>query len=202
MINLETGEIEPGATIGLHGNWEISEGEKDPIEESDLVYYFDSFRRRNNPFIKFRELYNLAHSKFHDEKYEESILWAQIGIENFLQNLMILFLEKEGLPEIDITERLERGSVKQVVRAELHTRLGGNWNLESTDSPAASWYHGLYTIRNKIVHRGYFPSQFEARIALTCGSNFISYCLERIKLNRRKFPELYSMFERELNDSA
>lgn len=82
-----------------------------------------------------------------------------------------------------------RRPLKERLKSEMHPRFGGTWTLSSTPE-LAGWESAVARPRNRVVHRGYRPTEAEAQVALRAATDLNAFVVDRILTNAARYPQL------------
>jgi hypothetical protein len=163
-------------------------------EQEQLVWYANVIKQQLNPYIFSEELMLNADRYLKTGFYKEAVLYAQSSVETFLNVLYGGLLQLEGKTELEIQTILEDIAFMKVVKRELPERLGGTWTVEVESSKTGQWFKHTYKVRNRVAHGGYRPSLTEAREAVDAAKEFRVFVIDRIRANKKKYPELQQYF--------
>jgi hypothetical protein len=171
---------------------------KDELNKEDhdqILWYAYVIDRELNPFTISEELMLRARQYLWKGFYRESILFAQTSVETFLKTLFILLLKQEEKEDKEIEEIVENIAFMKIIKSELPSRLGGNWNIEIVTESVGQWYHYCYKLRNRISHAGYNPSVGEVNDCLHFAQDMRKFVLELIQSRRRKYADILVFLE-------
>lgn len=138
--------------------------------------------RVNHPFLRCRVHRRKAHYlRFGRGDRIGAVLSCAMATETLLYDLRrMLALDKRSLPPASGEEI----PFAKVIRSELPRLLGGNWQ----SGPVARFWVNLYSLRNRVIHSGYSPTDGEALDALAAYDEFKDFILERLIVNWRQYP--------------
>ncbi|TQI71200.1 hypothetical protein JM79_2127 [Gramella sp. Hel_I_59] len=148
-------------------NWILSNPNNININKETLskrqlgnLVRFHDYLVTNDYIFYIPEKYILnAHFKLKSGLFSESIIFSQIAIEVKIKKLYRYFLEKGQIAIGEIDDLIEKTAFKTLIKTEIPTRLGGNWDLTLEYSEVTNWYNRTYKIRNRIVHSGFEPGE-------------------------------------------
>lgn len=159
-----------------------------------LIHYSTVIKKDVNPFIVSEELALTANRYFKEGFYRETVIFAQMSVETFINNLYNTLLQSEGKTAEEADSSREEIAFLTVVKREIHCRLGGYWDIKCKDSVVGQWYVETYQLRNAVVHKGHVPSYSESDLALFSANNLRGYMVGLIKKNKKKYPLVYQYF--------
>lgn len=148
-----------------------------------------------NPFLVSEELMLSAFRQEKNGSYKEAILLAQSSVESFLRSLFRLFLLSEGNSEKEVEEIIENTAFISMIKKKFNTRIGGNWNPESTGE-VGEWYRETYKLRNRIAHGGLEPNSQQADIAIQKANQLRRFTIDLLKTKSKKYSEIFKYFQR------
>jgi hypothetical protein len=144
--------------------------------------------RRGMPFVPWRERLIEADRALHIHgEYAQAVTLTQTACEVFLDTLLSLLLWEEHVTPSNAAQLLEEGKVVRRIKAELQSRLGGNWQLEGKGD-VARWFQQTARLRNRVVHGGYLPSRLEAENAYGTALPLEKFAFGRLVEKRNKYP--------------
>ncbi|WP_026074064.1 hypothetical protein [Anaerococcus obesiensis] len=73
--------------------------------------------------------------------------------------------------------------------------MGGIWDITREETPIYNWYNNTYKLRNRIVHGGYFPTFYEADIAIISAMEFSEYIFNRVRTKKKVYSKLNEYFK-------
>lgn len=162
-----------------------------PPEHARAVEGFGMYlNTQNNPLIPSRKFFAESRSSLWNGEYQESVIYAQMCIESFLNNIYKLIRLAQGVETNNIDVEFENTSLISRIKKKISHELGGIWQLDQGNGAVHLWHSKVYMLRNRIVHGGYNVARHEAYEAFECAYVFCNYLVLRIKENKRKFPEL------------
>lgn len=174
----------------------IADESKDLSEEelSEVANLVNIMNQKTNPFLQHEEMFLNARRYFSDGFYRDAILYVQISIEEFINTLYITMLIQEGKTEEEAESIREQIPFMTLIKKELHSRLGGKWDINNPSSEIGSWYQDVYLVRNAITHRSYLPKFTEVDVAIKAANNFRLYVISLVKKKRKTYPKLSEYF--------
>lgn len=146
-----------------------------------------------NPFVTVQEKILAAKRYYKGGFYSEAVIFAQTSIESLIKTTLEAILDEAFVMREEI-DRIDQLSFKSIVQKEMSRYLGGNWDLSSQKDQVGLWYRNTYILRNRVVHKGYFPSKAESSLAMHCAIEMGDFVLKRIKANRKRYPNLQKYF--------
>jgi len=178
----------------LHMDVPFERKKFDKEKEQKVIWYAKVIKEQLNPFILSEEMMLAAKRYLKNGLYKEAVINAQISVETFLSTLLIEFMKKEGVSEVDIQSKLDNIGFISRFKNEFHTRIGGSWNPERTNSEAGKWYISTYLLRNKIAHVGYVPDFKEANDAIYYAIDFKKYVLDKLMQKKKQYMDIVKFF--------
>ncbi|WP_343003302.1 hypothetical protein [Clostridium sp. 2218st1_F5_2218SCRN_220325] len=154
-----------------------------------LQFYHNAVFTGENPFVTSEELMLGATRQRKLGFSKESIMLAQSSVESFLRTLYKEFLIIEENNEREIEDKIDNTPFISIVKKEMHSRLGGNWNINAYGD-VGNWYRDTYELRNKVSHGGYTPSLEEARLAVQRAKQLRIYVLGLLKNKGDKYSHI------------
>lgn len=165
-------------------------------EYIDVIESFGMYlNTRENPFITSHKFFAESRYFLFNGHYQESIIYAQMCIESFLNSIYRMIRLSQGKQTSEIDKEFDDISFMKRIKKTIHIELGGNWELEKGNKEVHSWYSEVYLLRNRIVHGGYTVLQHEAYKAFTCTYDFCKFLDLRVKCNNKKFPKIVQYLE-------
>ncbi len=122
-----------------------------------------------------------------DADYEASIIWTYAWTETLLDGLLLMSAWEKAIPHPKVAKWFKHGLVGRVKRV-YSSRFGGQWDITLSDTPLGIWNSSVVDVRNRAVHLGYRPSEFEARDALKAGEGLQKVVLDRLARRRKELP--------------
>jgi hypothetical protein len=165
----------------LNHNLDVEKVIISPEQHYKVLWYANVIINNLNPFILSEELMITSRRFEAYGSYRESIIAAQSSIETFISNLYIQFLLVEGLDEEISYQKLEETPFISIIKKEIHSRIGGKWNVVDELSEVGEWFKYTYKIRNRIVHRGYYPTFTEVNYAFSYAYELRVYILSLLE---------------------
>jgi hypothetical protein len=162
----------------------------DRLEWKAIEKWRESFNRmREDAFRVAREVELAASRHLTQGMYPESVVYAQVSVEVFLNKVYAILCAAEGKTVLDDLPFMS------MVKSEFPPRLGGNWAIATPGTPAGKWHQDTYVLRNRIIHAGYFPVLGETELALKAADEFREWVVSRILERRKRYPDLASHFQ-------
>lgn len=163
--------------------------ERDEVTAAQVERWKDrcnELSKGENQFLIVQEIALTADRLLRQGLYPEAVVHAQTAVEVFLWSVYGALCSTEGKtvpPDMPFIT---------LVKAEMPSRLGGNWSLKDSRYPTAQWFLKTYELRNRIVHGGRFPTKEEAAEAISAADEFRDWVVSRIEANRTKYSHLAS----------
>lgn len=160
-----------------------------------VLKHMVQIQERVNPFYLSEELAVTATRHLRIGALREAVIEAQASVETMLTTLYYRFLLYEGASEERAERTLQATPFASLVKRELHARMGGRWDIKDNTSPVGQYWKETYERRGRIVHGGYFPNETEARESVTSAQEMRAYVVERLRANKKAYPEIYALFD-------
>lgn len=161
------------------------------LEDENEINTFFVFARRlrsGDPWALYAERRAACRRAMLSGRFADAIIEAAVAAEIIFDAILGWALWEAGSTTADAATLLKRPLVERL-RCEMHPRLGGKWDLEN--GPELSrWHSSVAHLRNRIVHRGYLPSEGEASEAVEAGDALESFLVDRVVANVSKFPRM------------
>jgi hypothetical protein len=117
-----------------------------------------------------------------------TVIWSGIWMEVVLNTILRLMLAEEGRSsEIDDVFR-RKGGLRGRLEREFPPRLGGVWQTREGSASVTRWWLTCQTLRGRVVHAGYLPSEAEARAAALSSGALDAYVGDRLAAVRYRYP--------------
>lgn len=142
--------------------------------------------RQGDPFSLCSERAHAARVAAERSDFGGTVLNAAVASEILLDATLSSMMWEERTDPETASRTLSR-SVSQWLGSELPTRVGGNW-AQNGNGPVAAWRHHIANVRNRVVHRGYRPSESESRSALDSFADLNKHLRVRLHETRLRFP--------------
>ena len=146
------------------------------------------------PIVLSEELAINSMRYLREGKYREAVIYSQTSIETLLDGLYLYLLIDEGNTYQQANAIIEKAAFMTTVRNQYQNRVGGNWNVNNPRTVAGGWKSKTYSLRNKVVHEGYYPNYQETSTAIAKANAFRFHVARLIKRKKRKYPITYSKF--------
>lgn len=179
----------------LHANTRVAKPILDQETFGQVAWFVEVIEQGLNPFILSEEMALMADREFLGGCYREAVIYAQSSVEVFLSTLLTKIMEIEGASPESIESMLQDVGFATRLRREYHPRLGGRWDVNNAASPLGSWYANTYQLRNRVVHGGYAPTQYEAKVAIDAAGALRNHVISLIHQVRAEFRDLRNYFE-------
>lgn len=163
-------------------------------EQIKLLEFTPFLHDRWNSIVLSEELVVSAIRCLKEGKYREAVMYAQTSTETLLDGLYKYLLVDEGNTPEQADKILEKSAFMPTVRNEYQRRIGGNWDVNSTRTVLGAWKKDTYSLRNRVVHEGYYPKYREANKAISRANRLRGYISALVKKKKRKYPETYKRF--------
>ena len=145
-----------------------------------------------DPLIAYTELYNQALVSLHRHgNTRESLVMLGTASEAII-DLVVLLAQWESRLTPEVSAEQWRDSVEKRVTSELPSLLGGQFDL-TTAGPVQEWHRHVYTLRNRVVHAGYMPSDRECEMAFDSINGFVTFMADRVFARLRSFPRMATL---------
>jgi hypothetical protein len=118
--------------------------------------------------------------------YGATVIEAHISSEVFLDSVLLLMAWEEGTAPEEASEWFDEWLSKRI-RTRYGPRLGGNWNTHDSKSLVGQWAERVQGLRNRVAHRGYWPSEQEAYECLQARDQLEDFIKERLAARRTKY---------------
>lgn len=161
----------------------------------ECLRIYNIYNEKSNPLI-YSEMYVLkARRKFREGLYDEAVISIQTNIEILIRIIYREVLICSGVSELDIENKIEDESFMSIVKKQLARYIGGIWDITREETPICNWYNNTYKLRNRIVHGGYFPTFYEADIAIISAMEFREYIFNRVRTKKKVYSKLNEYFK-------
>lgn len=155
-------------------------------EGIDRLAAYWTLWRQGHPIIPYSERTmeaRLALELYGD--YGATVTQCQTSLEVLLDGLIQLLLWEEQADPSGVAETVYASSLQKRVRAQLPSRLGGNW---TTNIAMREWSAVLAPLRHRTVHGAYRPTRDEAIHALDTVSDIDDFVRGRLASRRNDYP--------------
>jgi len=142
--------------------------------------------REGDPFTLCSERAHRAQAAAHAGDFTTAVIDVAVASEILLDAVLSCMLWEEKFGAADAATALGR-SVSQWMRGDFPQRLGGSWD-QTGAGPVAAWRADIANVRNRIVHRGYRPSEAEGDSALHAFERLDGHVRERLVEKRLDYP--------------
>jgi hypothetical protein len=153
-----------------------------------FLEYIPVFRNRNNPYPILEEYLIDARRFMLSGMFDWCIISAQTHIEGLLRTIYRQIKLNNVSNIVELEKKLEEVSFSDLIKKEMPSILGGNWNLDNDKNTVGIWYQKCYQIRNRIVHAGYRPSNIEAEAAYIGAQDMRLFVYNRLKSKSKYHP--------------
>lgn len=197
-------ELRPTVAIGrldLDGNWTAQgpmlihpDAKPSPLGSRLLEQHVEQLNQAlglilaEAPFLRAGQWRARAERRKYEGDAADAIISYQVAAEVTLFELWGLLLLEEGVPAQDVAERREEQAFKTLLSVELGPRLGGSWDLTLERKPVGRYWADLYTLRNRIAHGGYQPTDGDAERAESAYEGLERFVDERLRARRKRYP--------------
>ncbi len=178
----------------IHWQVPFEKPELAPALHGRIVLYATVIERGLNPFVLTEELNLSARRQLLGGAYREAVIFAQTAVETLLSGVLAHAMVEEGSSLDAVNQFMQETAFMRRVRNEYHSRFGGLWNPDRSETEIARWYAKTYGLRNRIVHSGYRATRIETAEALEAAQAFQRYILDLIKSAKTKYPSLQKFF--------
>jgi hypothetical protein len=145
--------------------------------------------RSGQPFIPSRQWLARAERRRYEGDPADSVISFQIAAETLLYATWRMLLVDEGLTEVEIAEQAGRDlPFKSLLVRQLHSRLGGSWDVTRSTSPVGIYWRDLYERRNQILHSGYQPHDGDSERAQRAFLLLERFVEEQLWRGHQRFP--------------
>jgi hypothetical protein len=142
--------------------------------------------RQGDPFPLYAERTHLARTAQQVGEFGDAVVQTAIGVEILLDGVVALCLWEEQA-SLAVAARTLRRSVSHWLGNELAPRLGGSWD-QSGVGAIGRWRRDLADVRNRVVHRGYRPSEEQGNCAIAAGEAVDELVRERLAKHCFQYP--------------
>jgi hypothetical protein len=159
-------------------------------DEHDISAFFVFARRlrSNDPWALYAERRAASRRAMLSGQFSDAIIESAVAAEIIFDVVLGWALWESGTTTMDAATPLKRPLMERL-RSEMHPRLGGTWDLTNTPE-LSGWHSSIARLRNRIVHRGYRPSEREASEAVAAGDALASFLVARVTANVTKYPKM------------
>ncbi|MBX0358952.1 hypothetical protein [Halobacillus sp. Nhm2S1] len=163
-----------------------------PMDTSTIMDFIDVLDNEINPFTYSIKLKLESQREFKIGDFRNSVITIQTSIESFLSNLYKVFLIDEGIEKGEATKKARDIRFKNLVTHQIEYRIGGDFDLEKSNTVISKWWSNTYLMRNNIVHDGYSPNFTETQSALHSGLDIYPYIVDLLSDTEvaSKYPNL------------
>lgn len=193
LVNLEE-KISNKSLFILHMNVHY---QKDNIHHNkikDFIRHYNIYNEQTNPLLHAESYVLKANRKFREGFYDEAVISIQTSIEILIRIIYKEILVCSNYTEIDIQNKLEDESFMSIVKRKLSQYLGGTWDITRSGTAIQEWYDDTYSMRNKIVHAGYYPTFEETDLSINAAMKFRGFIFYRVRANKTKYARLNEYF--------
>jgi hypothetical protein len=152
--------------------------EQTPAEHNEKMRTMLFRLREGDPFTLYSERTVRSLTSYTAGEFGDAVIHAAVAAEILLDGLLGLMLWEEGAAPADAAKVLAK-SVSERLRSEYHGRLGGSWDQNGA-GPLGAWRRDLATLRNRVVHSGYRPTEAEAGAARRAQNGIDTFIRERL----------------------
>lgn len=189
LIDLETWKKEK-ISIYRPNPVEAIKVQMSAAETDQFPSLITEFKALPNEIAYYSELSLTAIRNFNNGHMKEAVVNRQISIEVFCAYLLkYKYFKDGGDPEV-VLEKLKRKGISSMIKSDFPEFLGGSGFLNVEGTPYYLWLENCYLLRNKIIHNGYIPNPADVDLCMSACDTFIHFILHRIKVNKKKYPEL------------
>lgn len=110
--------------------------------------------------------------------YRAAVIFTATAAETLLDDLLSHLLWEEGLRPEEAAVVFDGRFLLTRLRTEYHPRIGGDWG--SPASPVNDWKERVAQIRHRVVHGGYEPDLYAARLALEATKGLENFLVQRM----------------------
>lgn len=156
--------------------------------EVNSLMTFVARMKRGDPGSVFVQHARACRRAFYIEgDFAGTVVEAHISGEVFLDAILLMMAWEEGTSPEDAANWFDEGLSKRI-RTHYGARLGGNWNTQDSASVLGQWAQKVRDIRNRSLHRGYWPSENEAYESVTSMDNLEMFVKDRLAERRNVYP--------------
>lgn len=141
---------------------------------------------QSNPVLVSVEHFAKAHTARNIGDRGQAVTHVAIAAETLFDALLALILFEEHQIDPESAVGPLGGWLTARVKAQFHPRLGGSWALTG-DGPLAKWDRHIATLRNRVIHRGYTPTQRETHDAFLSFNELHEFLIKRLVEKRNDF---------------
>lgn len=198
-IRLDSGENLSNGIFLLNHKVPVDKAIISEEQASRIIWFSQNvISKKINPFITSEELMLSSFRQKDNGFYKEAIMLAQSSVESFLRTLYKCILKDEDKTDYEIEKIMEEKPFMSIVKKEISSRIGGNWNPEAYGA-IGNWYKETYKVRNKVAHGGLNPNLSETESAINRANELRLYVIQLIKSKSKGYPNIVVYFDRPKN---
>lgn len=147
-----------------------------------------------DPLLAYTDLYNQAMVALHRHgSTRECIVMLGTASEALVDMLLALLHWERGLTPEESAAKW-RESVEKRVTAVLPGLIGGHWSV-AANGPVQEWHSQVYSLRNRVVHSGYMPTEPECALAFAGLNQLVSHIADRLmdRSQLSRFPRTVTL---------
>jgi hypothetical protein len=159
------------AHVSLRDDLPAERPEQEILAAVELIH---RYRRGEEPFFDWIELYQAAEHHLGSGRHSQAVIFSTTATEVLINTLFrvawaVLDLDQERLPGV-----LDCGFKNQLT-VHLPRLLDEELDLSDVETPPGRWYRDCYLLRNQIVHNGLKPSAPQAMDAKLATRKFAGW---------------------------
>lgn len=143
----------------------------------------------NHPYVDARLWFDKAKRRERDGDHDGCIVALQVSFESMMYATWQMTMVDQGLTSDQITSRLASRTVfESLFKTTIPRLLGGSWDRKKFGTPVYDYWHHLYLVRNRIIHRGEHVGPGDAERAIESYRKVRSFLNDQLWSKRYSFP--------------
>jgi hypothetical protein len=167
-------------------------GPPSPLDPNDALNELIGIYRQLDihPFFNSAEWFRRAeYARRYSGENVDVVVSLQVSMESMLYATWTLLLVDQGKTSAEIVDTLNSDTrYRSLLVSVLPSLLGGRWDINAVETPVGKYWHRLYLMRNRVVHRGHRPSWPEAEAAYEAYVELREFINERLWDRHKAFP--------------
>lgn len=149
-----------------------------------------------NPVENYHDLkLGAQRAQYAEGNYVDAVLRAAAACEVLVKHVawMTTWEAREVVGNDPLADALATSTILTAKPADLigkvlTARLNGNWSSRLATAPVGAWRYDVAKLRNRVIHRGYRPSEAESAAAIAAVQVLETHVMDRLAVKVATFP--------------